>query len=317
MDIANEAAPSMYLAHHINQKLSSKSVLKKMQQQYLNDPTSFFVLSKAELKHCVNSVTQFYRDLLQSTDLDGFVVGLSGGIDSALVAALAVKAVGSKQVYGIIMPSEYTPKTHVDDAQHLARELGIVTNNHTSFRKYFSAIITDLVPLLADKSADEGLQQTRTGNIHARLRMIILRDYAKYYNCLVAGTGNASESLLGYFTLGGDGIGGIDNVAIASFYKTQLYAIARYLELPESIMTRIPTAGLYVDQTDAKELGLPYKDIDLILVGYTLKLSESELADTLSTQHITPKDIHTIVTRCKTNAFKTKLPLQAVIQMRD
>ena len=210
-----------------------------MKKQYKVNPDSFFELSSDECENILYSLTRFYKAILNDSGLDGYVVGLSGGIDSAVVVSLLVKAVGSKCVKGVLMPSSVTSKNHIDNAISIAEQLGIASNSFeadkfkTNFKSAFESI-NELIGVLGRQvdlseskspSSKSGLDRIRLGNIHARLRMIILRDYAKQNNYLVAGTGNATEEALGYFTLAGDGLGGVDNEGIGGLYKTQIFKL--------------------------------------------------------------------------------------------
>jgi len=185
----------------------------------------------------------------------GIVVGLSGGIDSSLVASLCSKALGNKRVTGLIMPEhEVTKLRDVHDAKQLASELNI--------RCYISpidGILSSIIksqPLLKD-------DKKAMGNIKARVRMILLYAYANMHNYIVAGTGNRSELTTGYFTKYGDG--GVDFMPIADVYKTEVIKLAKYLNIPKSIIDKAPSAGLWRGQTDEEELGMSYEELDGIL----------------------------------------------------
>ncbi len=183
------------------------------------------------------------------------VVGLSGGIDSALCLRLLADAIGSSNVTAIIMPEKgITKKTNVEDAVDLCTGLDV----HYK--------IIEINPLL-DAFKKIRLRQNRISwaNLKARLRMIVLYSYANAHAALVAGTSNKTELKLGYFTKYGDGA--CDVEVIGDLYKTEVYELARYLKLPEKIIKKTPSAELYRKQTDESELGLRYPEIDLMLMG--------------------------------------------------
>ena len=180
------------------------------------------------------------------------VIGLSGGIDSAVVAALCAKALGKKKVLALIMPER--KDSHYRDAVALAKQLGIDYK------------VIDIKPIVRefDKKC-RPTDKTARANIRARTRMTLLYYYSNLLNRRVAGTGNRSEKEIGYFTKWGDGAA--DFFPIAHIYKTDLPAMARKLDIPEKIVRKKPSAGLWRGQTDEKELGLSYATIDAALKG--------------------------------------------------
>ena len=182
------------------------------------------------------------------------IVGLSGGIDSSVVAYLAVKALGKKNVFGLILPYKTSSKSSISDAFIIADKLGIKTK------------IIDLTPAadgLVNSIGDTKINNIRHGNILARLRMICLYDYSSKTGGLVLGTGNKTEILLGYTTLFGDSACAIN--PIGDLYKTQVWQLAELLKIPKSIIKKKPSADLWAGQTDEKELGFTYKEADKLL----------------------------------------------------
>jgi NAD+ synthase len=201
------------------------------------------------------TLVRFLRAQVAQASAEGVVVGLSGGVDSALVARLACEALGPERVRALSLPDENTPPELRSEVGRYARTLG-VSLREVSIGPWFAALRQDL-PELSDR--------TGGGNARARLRMIALYACAGAHRDLVLGTGNKSEILLGYFTKFGDG--GTDLLPLGDLYKTAVYALARTLELPPSILDRPPSAGLYPGQTDEQELGEPYTILDPILLG--------------------------------------------------
>jgi len=176
------------------------------------------------------------------------IVGLSGGIDSAIVAYLCVQALGKGSVIGIHMP--YGDQ-RIEDSKLVSSELGIEDHlvNITSMVNSFPS------RLLEDKL-------TR-GNIMARVRMTVLYGHANKCNGFVIGTTNKTENLIGYFTKYGDG--GVDVEPIADLYKTEVWEVGRILGVPHCIINKPPSAELWENQTDENELGMTYKELDAIL----------------------------------------------------
>jgi len=179
-------------------------------------------------------------------------IGISGGIDSAVTAFLCVKALGRKQVFGVLMP--YGSQSDIQDSFSVVTRLSI---------KYFQKDIKPIVDQF--KIADSKFVKA---NIMSRVRMTILYAYANHQNGLVIGTTNKSEMAVGYFTKFGDG--GCDLEPIANLYKKEVFEIAKILNVPKDIITKKPSAGLWNDQTDEDEFGFTYSDLDRFLEGETL-----------------------------------------------
>jgi len=184
----------------------------------------------------------------------GYVIGLSGGVDSSAVCGVVVNSVGRQNVYGIIMPSVNHYGDDVEDAIRVAKHYGIRYHIH-SIRDIYNMV-------LMETKYDTKLTEITKGNIQARLRMTILRMYAEIFDCLVIGTTNKSEDLLGYFTKGGDGGSGVDVEPLADYYKSEIIKIAEYFGLPDDLVNRTPSAGLWEKQTDESELGFSYDDFE-------------------------------------------------------
>jgi len=234
-------------------------------------------LTPEALKINVETVSQRLQKLLKSlvetSGASGVVVGLSGGVDSSTVAALAAEALGGSRVYGVTMPEEgLTSRVDVEDAEKLAEKFGL---------NFYKAEISQVVEAFERVIPVFAREETVAwGNLKPRIRMTILYYFANRFNLLVAGTGNRSELLVGYFTKYGDGAA--DFLPIGGLYKTQVFQLAAHLGVPSRILEKTPTAGLWPGQTDEGELGVKYATLDLILHGLVdLRLPKGEVASQL------------------------------------
>lgn len=216
--------------------------------------------------HAVETIEQFLRAHALGDGSRGVVVGLSGGIDSALVSRLSRDALGAGHVLGVLLPDAGFPVALLHETEGYAKELGI--DSRTVPIDPVERAYRALLPELSDRVS--------LGNVKARIRMTILYAVARERHCLVAGTGNKSELLLGYFTKYGDG--GVDLLPLGDLYKTDVRAVAEKLDLPKAIRDRPPSAGLWEGQTDEDELGISYHDLDQILYGIEQLRSEDEIA---------------------------------------
>lgn len=185
-------------------------------------------------------------------------IGISGGIDSAVTASLCVKALGSDKVFGLLMP--FGRQLDIKDSLLMVKKLKI-----KSFKVNIKAIVNQF------KNFDNKFV---LANIMARVRMILLYSYANAQNALVIGTTNKSELSLGYFTKYGDGA--CDLEPIADLFKTEIFELAKYLQIPRTIIDKKPTAGLWENQSDESEFGFTYADLDKYLQGQILD-PETEL----------------------------------------
>ena len=201
----------------------------------------------------VDSIIANLKTFFQKAGKTKSVIGLSGGVDSALVAKLAVMVLGAENVTALILPNNNLNQSEsVTDAMNYAKDLGV---------KYEIIPIDDCITKFDNlpwKATD-----IATMNIQARARSCILYHYANSNDALVLGTGNKSELTLGYFTKYGDG--GCDCEVIGSLYKTEVWEVAKELQLPDKIIQKTPTAQLADGQTDEGEIGVKYAEIDKIL----------------------------------------------------
>lgn len=198
-----------------------------------------------------NRIVFWIKQQVKDSGAKGIVLGLSGGIDSAIVAALAKKAVGTDNLLVLFMPCNSNPQD-LKDAKLVAHKLGL-----KSKLVDLSAVYKNFLKILP------GAISLARGNLKPRLRMSTLYYFANKLNYLVCGTGNKSELLVGYFTKYGDG--GVDILPIADLFKRQVRQLARELKIPQSIITKAPTAGLWQGQTDEVEMGITYDELDDIL----------------------------------------------------
>lgn len=246
------------------------------------------------LEKTKTDITEFIKSKVSQANSDGIVVGLSGGIDSTLVAYLACEALGKDKVFGIIMPSTTTPTEDKIHGIKIAQILGI------DYKEI--AIDSILNEYLSMTQLDEN--KLAIGNLKARIRMSIIYYYANANNYLVSGTGNKSEILIGYFTKYGDGACDIE--PIGDLYKNDVYKLGEYLNLPQEILDKPPRAGLWNNQTDEEEIGMGYNLIDQILYLYTEKENENtEIAEKLE---IPVDDVNMIITKVIRSKHKIKVP---------
>ncbi len=244
---------------------------------YMNDPAALLRMDNHEKARVSKVITHFYKTLASvKPGPIGYTIGLSGGIDSALVATLAVKAVGNENVHGMLLPSYFTTKDSIVLAENLAKKLQI-SYEILDADLFEKCIAADMRWLNIDPNDKSYKNLVRIGNLHARQRMKGLRDHNWLRGYAVLGTSNATERMLGYATIAGDGTGGVDNEGIDGLFKTQVWDLAAYQEVDSRIIERTPSAELWAGQTDEGELGMDYKTIDKILLGIVLGFSQEEV----------------------------------------
>ena len=194
----------------------------------------------------------FLRDEIRKVGIEHAVIGLSGGIDSALACYLVAQAIGAHNVYAVRLPYKSSSQDSLDHAQLVIDDLKI---NSETFD------ITDMADPLIDRTS--GMSDKRKGNVMARARMIALYDRSAAHNALVIGTSNKTELLLGYGTLYGDMASALN--PIGDLYKTQIRQLARAIGVPQPIIDKAPSADLWLGQTDEGEMGLTYAEVDQLL----------------------------------------------------
>lgn len=279
--------------------------LEAMKRQYMKNPMSLLEVNEEDAKRITKSIVNFLSDYTIKSKTKGYVIGLSGGIDSSVSAALAVKAVGRENVYGMLLSSKFTSQGHIDDALLLANQLGIRVNNYELVKTHFDDAI-ELTMKMTEVSKDHPSYNLLLGNNHARERMKILRGKAASLRSLVLGTTNLTEAWLGYATIAGDGYKGVDIEPIQRLPKTSERMYARFLGIPEQIITKAPTAGLWEGQTDEGEIGMSYEDIDRVMTGYILGIEVPEIVKANNKPAITKDTIEKIIARAEANEFKAK-----------
>ncbi len=246
-------------------------------------------------------IEHFLREKLRKTGAKGYVLGVSGGIDSAVVLRLSVKAVGCGKVHGLIMPERESDREDIDDAKELCEADG-VDYDVTDISEIVKAV-AEAIPGKADKKA--------LANVKARARMVLLYDHAARHGRLVLGTSNKSELLIGYFTKYGDG--GADLEPIGDLYKTQVRQLAKELGLPNKIVAKVPTAGLWKGQTDEKEIGMTYEKLDAILATIELALDHTTASERTG---YPVSDIERVAGMVRSTAHKRKFPTVPKIGVR-
>jgi NAD+ synthase len=200
----------------------------------------------------IQILTGFVRDAIETSGAEGIVLGLSGGVDSALAAALAVRGLGPERVHAFILPHRDSSADSLADARSVADALAVKSRT------------IDISPMIeAYFEIETGADQVRRGNKMARERMAVLFDQAKKLRALVLGTSNKTEILLGYSTIFGDNASSIN--PLGDLYKQQVWQLSRHLGLPERVVTKQPSADLWPGQTDEGDLGFDYATADEVL----------------------------------------------------
>jgi NAD+ synthase len=210
-----------------------------------------------KLANYLQEIKQFLKEMLQKTGASTYVLGLSGGIDSSLVAALAKEAVGKEKLMCLMMPIDSHPDDLKDAlflADHFKLNYLVIDGS-----KSFHATVDEY------KKQGVELSFAALTNLKVRIRMTILYAYAQTHGGLVLGTDNMDERYTGYFTKYGDG--GVDLMPIAHLVKSEVMEAAEMLGVPSYLVKRVPSAGLFPGQTDEKEMGVTYRDLDAYLLG--------------------------------------------------
>jgi NAD+ synthase len=211
-------------------------------------------LDEASLHEVRDLIVVFVSDIVDDAGADGAVIGLSGGIDSTLTAYLAVEALGPDAVHGLVMPSSANESDNMSDAERVAEEIGIA---------YDVIDIEPIVDGITDAYPAGADDRSAAGNVRVRTRAVLSYFVANTESRIVLGTGNRSEALVGYYTKYGDQA--VDCNPIGGLYKTQVRQLARHLGVPDRIVEKPPTAGMWSGQTDEDELGVDYETLDAVL----------------------------------------------------
>jgi len=248
-------------------------------------------------QEAIQSLTDFIQNVVQDADYSKVVLGLSGGIDSALSAFLSAKALGTDNLLALRLPYRTSSSESLEHAQLVIDKLECPSK---------TIEITDAVDAILDQYPDA--TPVRRGNVMARVRMINVYDQSAAFPGLVVGTGNKTETLLGYSTIHGDGA--YDFNPLADLYKAQVRQLARELGVPEVIIEKAPSADLWEGQTDEEELGYSYEDLDQLLY---LLIEERLTAEACVEEGFEFDFVAEIVSRVKRYRYKTTLPLVGTV----
>ena len=229
------------------------------------------------------------------------MVGLSGGIDSALAATLAARALGPERVHGVLMPYRTSDPRSRKDAEAVAKKLAL----HPE--------VVEITPIVDGFVAAAGKTgAARLGNVMARARMIVLYDRSEERGGLVLGTSNKTELLLGYGTLHGDMASALN--PLGDLYKTQVRDLSRALGVPKSILLKPPSADLWPDQTDEKELGFSYDQVDRVLA---LLVDARMTPPSIAARGFDRKLVDRVQRLVVRSQFKRRQPLIAKVSTRS
>ena len=246
-------------------------------------------------------LTGFIADQISKAGLRGAVLGLSGGIDSALSAYLSAEALGPENVLAVRMPYKTSSAASLSDADLVIEALGI---------KAITVPISGMADALIEQFPD--MTPLRKGNIMARMRMIVLYDQSAEHGLLPMGTSNKTEFLLGYSTIYGDS--GVALHPIADLYKYQVRQLSRALGVPQPVIDKAPSADLWEGQTDEGELGFTYDQVDQVLY---LLVDERYTVDQVITEGFDAEFVKKVWRRVKANHYKRTMPNVAKLSGRS
>jgi NAD+ synthase len=245
-------------------------------------------------------LVQFLRDESKNAGFHRGVIGVSGGVDSAVSAFLTSEALGNENTVGVIMPYRTSNPKSVEDAKTLINQMGIRSE------------VVDISPMV-DGYCDtwKVTDKVRRGNVMARMRMIVLYDISARERALVIGTSNKTEIMVGYGTLFGDTASAIN--PIGDLYKTQVWQLARALGIPQQIVEKIPTADLWEGQSDEEELGSTYARLDALLYHLVDERRNDEELHTLGFDAVFVDRVKALIQK---HQFKRRPPLIAKVSYR-
>jgi NAD+ synthase len=257
-------------------------------------------MTMTDWEKVVSRIVDFIKKTVEDAKARGVVVGLSGGVDSSTTAFLCVKALGKEKVLGVIMPEKgVTREEDIEDALKVCDILGI---------DYKYVEINPMVEVFLNELGEGN--KIAVANLKPRIRMIINYYYANNLNYLVAGTGNKSELLTGYYTKYGDG--GVDFLPIGDLYKTEVFELAKYLGVPERIVKKKPSAGLWIGQTDEGELGITYAKLDTILKALEKGLKPEEISKKFD---VSEDEVRKVIELVEKSRHKREMP--PIVGLRD
>jgi NAD+ synthase len=255
--------------------------------------------SEAEKRIC-----RFIKEYVENAGAKGIVLGLSGGIDSATIAALSSLALGGDNVVGLMLPEkENFSQKDIEDAKVVA--------DRFSFKTQICDVSATLDCLYNGIPFFDPSDRICKGNIKARTRMIYLYYYANKLNRIVCGSSDKSETMMGYFTKWGDAAA--DIAPIMDLYKTQVRKLAIHLGIPQEIALKPSTPALWPNQTAEKEIGIKYETLDMILYGLERFMNTQEIANQLSTQKAV---VDNIKSRWLANEHKRRMAISPKIGYR-
>jgi NAD+ synthase len=236
----------------------------------------------------------FIREQLGQAGFERLVLGLSGGIDSALVAYLAAEAIGPERLLCVLMPYRTSSDGSRTDAEEVVRRLGCASE---------LVDITGMVDAYFGGSGGAQASALRRGNLMARMRMSVLYDHSATWGGLVVGTGNKTEILIGYTTLFGDSASAL--VPVGDLYKSQVMQVASAMGVPESIVAKRPSADLWPGQTDEQELGMSYAQLDRLLFWMIDRRRDSV---ELAAMGFAPGEVERVQRMVAGSEFKRQMP---------
>jgi NAD+ synthase len=244
----------------------------------------------------IGQITQFITQIFKSAGKQRAVIGVSGGIDSAVSLTLSTKALGAESIIPVLLPygdQDLSDSEVMLEFNKIPRENWQIIN------------IKPVVDAAAQTAGVEESDKVRLGNLMARTRMMMIYDLAKKNNALVCGTENKSEKHLGYFTRFGDEASDLE--PIAHLYKTQVRELAKELGLPEQVIVKSPSADLWAGQTDEQELGFSYEVADQVLMQL---IDERKPAAEIRVEEVEAELIEKVIQRVEQMRFKQQVPYQ-------
>jgi NAD+ synthase len=262
-----------------------------------------FSIPPINVSHTIKIIEDFIKTRVTEAGAKGVVIGISGGIDSSVAACLAVSALGPEKVLGLFLPSSTTSDDDLQDVEIISSQLKIKCNIIN---------IQQLLDTFADISKEEkDPSRLDWMNLQPRIRQACWYFYANKLNYLVCGGGNKSELMIGYYTKYGDSA--VDIMPLGDVYKTHIYQLAEYLDIPQRIIRKVPSAGLSVGQTDEDEIGMSYSKLDAILFGLERFQRSDDIAKYLK---ISLSDVKKVQSRIYRSEHKRRGPILIKLGIR-